>query len=87
MSPITVSIRSAFVAPPHHVLLSADYSQLELRVMAHLSGDPLLLKVLGTEGGDVFRMIASEWLGKSMDAVSEIDREKAKQGAYGIFYR
>ena len=62
---VDVNIRDAFVAPPGCVLLSADYGQVELRVLAHLSGDPALLRLLRQAGptGDAFRLIASAWLG------------------------
>lgn len=52
-----------FVAQPGCLLLSADYSQLELRLLAHFSGDQLLLQVLSQSGanGDVFNLIAAAW--------------------------
>ena len=51
-------VREAFIAPPGHLILSADYSQIELRIMAHISGDPSLLKAFA-EGMDVHRATAS----------------------------
>jgi DNA polymerase I-like protein with 3'-5' exonuclease and polymerase domains len=71
------------------VLLSADYSQVELRLLAHFSGDAGLLRQLQLAGprGDVFRMIAHTWLGApSIDDVSDRDREKAKRIVYGLIY-
>ncbi|CAG9467231.1 unnamed protein product [Pedinophyceae sp. YPF-701] len=85
----TVSARDAFVAPAGRVLLSADYSQIELRVLAHLTKDAALLEALqqaGT-GGDTFRMVARTWLGVSGEGgVSDAERENAKRVAYGIIY-
>jgi len=66
-------------------LLSADYSQLELRLMAHFSQDPLLLKILHS-GGDLFNLIASVWLGKPTDEISKVERNRAKGMCYGILY-
>src|SRR6185436_18873958 len=62
-------IRQAFVAPPGHVLMSADYSQIELRIMAHLSGDATLLRAFA-EDRDVHQATAAEVLGKGIDAVT-----------------
>jgi DNA polymerase-1 len=55
-------VREAFIAPPGHVIASADYSQIELRIMAHISGDPGLNKAFA-EGMDVHRATASEVFG------------------------
>jgi len=52
-------IREAFVAPAGHVIVSADYSQIELRIMAHLSGDPALTRAFH-EGADIHRATAAE---------------------------
>ena len=59
-----INIRDAFVASPGCVLISADYSQVELRVLAHLSGDPQLIHILSQAGfqGDAFALIATAWL-------------------------
>ncbi len=54
-------MRSSFRAGAGLTLVSADYSQLELRILAHLSADDVLCRILGRDGGDVFRLIASEW--------------------------
>jgi hypothetical protein len=61
--PITCNIRAAFVAPPGWVMLGADYCQLELRLMAHFSGDAGLRAMLAQPGGDPFRLLAARWLG------------------------
>jgi DNA polymerase I-like protein with 3'-5' exonuclease and polymerase domains len=71
-------VRDAFVAREGHVLVSADYSQLELRLMAHFSKDKILVPLLA-RGGDVFKLIASQWLAKSLEDVSETEREHTKR--------
>ncbi|MFM8900619.1 MAG: DNA polymerase I [Burkholderiales bacterium] len=78
-------VREAFVAPPGHVILSADYSQIELRIMAHISGDENLLKAF--EGGmDVHRATASEIFGVSPTEVSSEQRRYAKVINFGLIY-
>lgn len=57
---VNISCRRAFRAPDGHCLVSADYCQLELRILAHLSGDKLLRSIL-KKPGDVFRSIAAKW--------------------------
>ena len=83
--PSSVCMRSVFTPFPGGVFLSADYSQLELRVLAHMSGDAKLKEFLNGEG-DAFRMIAGEWLGMSPSAVSDKQRQDTKQLCYGILY-
>jgi DNA polymerase family A len=61
--------RSAFVAPPGFVLLSADYRQIELRMMAHLSRDEGLCSLLCQTQTDPFRMLAAKWLRLEPDQV------------------
>lgn len=63
---------------PGALILAADYSQLELRILAHLSRDRRLIQVLNT-GADVFRSIAAEWKTMEPDAVGEDLRQQAKQ--------
>ena len=72
------SVRQCFVARSGYVLVSADYSQLELRILAHLSKDKQLLQVLN-EGGDVFKSIASVWRSKSIEEITEEERQQSKQ--------
>ena len=60
------------------VMLAADYSQLELRILAHLSGDKKLKNILNS-GGDVFKTIASQWKGVEVAHVTPTDRAQAKQ--------
>ncbi|MEQ9060432.1 MAG: DNA polymerase I [Gammaproteobacteria bacterium] len=78
-------IRQAFVAPPGRVLLAADYSQIELRIMAHLSGDAGLCGAF--EGGlDVHRATAAEVFGATLDTVTDEQRRAAKAVNFGLIY-
>jgi DNA polymerase-1 len=78
-------VREAFVAPPGHAILSADYSQIELRIMAHISGDPGLLRAF-SEGMDVHRATASEVFATAPDAVTHEQRRYAKTINFGLIY-
>ncbi len=78
-------IRQAFVAPQGQVLLAADYSQIELRIMAHLSGDPGLRKAFADEQ-DVHRATAAEVFETSLDEVSDDQRRSAKAINFGLMY-
>jgi len=78
-------IREAFIAPPGHVIASADYSQIELRIMAHISGDEGLTRAFG-EGIDVHRATASEVFGVAVDQVSAEQRRYAKTINFGLIY-
>ena len=78
-------IRSAFVAPPGCVLLSADYSQVELRVLAHFCGDETL-RAAFAEGQDIHRTVAAEVFGVRPDEVTTDMRAKAKTVNFGIIY-
>ena len=78
-------IRQAFVAPAGYTLLAADYSQIELRIMAHLSGDPGLLHAFAS-GEDVHRATASEVFGVPLDQVSNEQRRSAKAINFGLIY-
>src|SRR5205814_2965095 len=78
-------IREAFVAPPGHALISADYSQVELRIMAHLSGDQSLLNAF-TDGADIHRATAAEIFGVSMDEVTSQQRSYIKAVNFGLIY-
>jgi DNA polymerase theta len=68
------------------VILSADYSQIEVRLMAHFSEEPALIALLRKPSGDLFRMIASQWTGISEIDVSDKQREQTKKLVYGILY-
>jgi len=78
-------IRQAFVAPPHHSLVAADYSQIELRIMAHLSGDAALLKAFA-EDRDVHQATAAEVFGIPLAEVSPDQRRSAKAINFGLIY-
>ena len=78
-------VREAFIPPPGHSILSADYSQIELRIMAHMSGDPGLLKAFA-EGLDVHRATASEVFGAALAEVSSEQRRYAKTINFGLIY-
>jgi DNA polymerase-1 len=78
-------VREAFVAPPGHLIASADYSQIELRIMAHLSEDPALIRAF-TEGLDVHRATAAEVFGVAPDQVSSEQRRYAKVINFGLIY-
>ena len=78
-------VREAFIAPPGHLILSADYSQIELRIMAHISEDPGLIKAF-SEGMDVHRATASEVFGIEPAAVTTEQRRYAKTINFGLIY-
>jgi DNA polymerase-1 len=78
-------IRQAFIAPRGHVLLAADYSQIELRIMAHLSGDKGLLDAFEKEL-DVHRATAAEVFGAQLDDVTDEQRRSAKAINFGLMY-
>ncbi len=78
-------VREAFVAAPGCVIASADYSQIELRIMAHISGDESLLKAFQA-GLDVHRATASEVFGVPVDQVSSEQRRYAKTINFGLIY-
>jgi DNA polymerase-1 len=78
-------IREAFVAPKGSAIVSADYSQVELRIMAHISGDENLLRAF--EGGeDVHRATAAEVFGRSLKEVTSEERRYAKVINFGLIY-
>ncbi|MGH8831955.1 MAG: DNA polymerase I, partial [Polaromonas sp.] len=78
-------VREAFVAPAGSLIASADYSQIELRIMAHISGDEALLRAF-TEGLDVHRATAAEVFGVPVDQVSSEQRRYAKVINFGLIY-
>nr|XP_020479864.1 DNA polymerase theta-like isoform X1 [Monopterus albus] len=81
----SVRMRHTFIPFSGGMILAADYSQLELRVLAHLSRDRRLLQVLNG-GADVFRCIAAEWKSVDPETVNDNLRQQAKQICYGIIY-
>ena len=78
-------IREAFIAPAGHALISADYSQVELRIMAHLSEDPALLRAFH-EGADIHRATAAEIFGVALAEVSTDQRRYIKAVNFGLIY-
>ena len=78
-------IREAFIAAPGHVLVAADYSQIELRIMAHISGDASLLKAFA-DGEDVHRATAAEIFGVTPLEVTSEQRRYAKVINFGLIY-
>jgi DNA polymerase-1 len=78
-------IREAFVAPPGHAIVSADYSQVELRIMAHISGDEGLLTAFA-RGDDIHRATAAEIFGRDAREVTSEERRYAKTINFGLIY-
>ncbi|PXW52081.1 DNA polymerase I [Grimontella sp. AG753] len=78
-------IRQAFIAPKDYVIVSADYSQIELRIMAHLSRDKGLLSAFA-EGKDIHRATAAEVFGLPLESVSNEQRRSAKAINFGLIY-
>ncbi|XP_036368703.1 DNA polymerase theta-like isoform X2 [Octopus sinensis] len=80
-----VSMRNAFVPFEGGILVAADYSQLELRIIAHLSKDMKLTNILNRDC-DVFKLITSEWKNIPVEQVTDKQRQQAKQICYGMIY-
>lgn len=78
-------IRKCFVPEPGCLFFSADYSQIELRIMAHLSGDDNMIEAF-REGFDIHRATAAKIWHETMDDVTDAQRKKAKQANFGIIY-
>ncbi len=84
-TPLGRELRATFVAAPGHRLLSVDYSQVELRILAHLSGEELLREAF-ERGEDIHAVTAAEVLGKPREELSKDERNRAKAVNFGIIY-
>ncbi len=78
-------IRQAFIAPPGYKIISADYSQIELRIMAHLSQDPGLLKAF-SQNNDIHTITAAEVFGLPLERITSEQRRYAKTINFGLIY-
>ncbi|XP_062373188.1 DNA polymerase nu [Sardina pilchardus] len=83
---VTVHPRTMFIPRQGWTFLSADFCQVELRLLAHLCMDPELLRIFQNPEADVFTMLASQWKGIKEDSVSSEDREHAKRIVYSVVY-
>jgi DNA polymerase-1 len=83
--PQTSRVRQGFVAAPGFVLLDMDYSQIEPRILAQVSGDPALIAIFKS-GDDIYRRIMAEIEGTSLESISEEKRNLAKRITLGIIY-
>nr|XP_054410884.1 DNA polymerase nu isoform X4 [Pongo abelii] len=84
---LTISPRAMFVSSKGHTFLAADFSQIELRILAHLSGDPELLKLFQeAERDDVFSTLTSQWKDVPVEQVTHADREQTKKVVYAVVY-
>ncbi|XP_019381649.1 PREDICTED: DNA polymerase nu isoform X3 [Gavialis gangeticus] len=84
---VTISPRAMFVSAKGYTFLAADFSQIELRILAHLSCDPELLKLFQEpEISDVFTVLASQWKGIPSKQVKHADREQTKRIVYSVIY-
>ncbi|XP_045081492.1 DNA polymerase nu isoform X1 [Coregonus clupeaformis] len=83
---VTVHPRAMFIPQDGCTFLAADFCQVELRLLAHLSSDPELLRIFNNPQADIFTMLASQWKGVSEGEVSSEDREHAKHIVYSVVY-
>jgi DNA polymerase I-like protein with 3'-5' exonuclease and polymerase domains len=84
-APPSISVRSAFIASPGNVFVGADFSQLEMRLLAHVSQDPSLIEFF-IQGKDIHALVASKWKSIPIEKVTNDDRNAAKRLVYGIMY-
>ena len=80
-----INIRDAFVPPPGYKYLTADFEQIEFRIFGHLSQEPAIISAI-SEGGDIFKKLASFWLDKPVTSVTGDDRDNAKRVVYALMY-
>ncbi|NXJ14550.1 DPOLN polymerase, partial [Odontophorus gujanensis] len=84
---LTISPRALFVSKKGYTFLAADFSQIELRILADLSAEPELLKLFQEpETTDIFTSLASQWKGIPSEQVKQADREQAKRIVYSVVY-
>ncbi|XP_069600979.1 DNA polymerase nu isoform X1 [Ranitomeya imitator] len=84
---ITINPRSMFVSSKDHSFLAADFSQIELRLLAHFSADPALLELFHeTARTDVFTNLAAQWKATAYENITQADREQAKRVVYSVIY-
>ncbi|XP_006893716.1 PREDICTED: DNA polymerase nu [Elephantulus edwardii] len=84
---LTICPRTMFVSSKGHTFLAADFSQIELRILAHLSEDPELLKLFQeSESDDVFSILTSQWKNIPVACVQHVDREQTKKVVYSVVY-
>lgn len=83
---VAPNVRSAFTADEDFVLVAADYSQMEMRILAHVSGDEGLQQLLRASGGDVYKQLAARCFGRPVQDVTPQDRALAKAIGLGIVY-
>lgn len=81
-----ISFRRVFQCQEGKVLLAADFCQLELRILTHLSKDRNLMKIMNSPGEDIFKKIAAKWNNVDENEVSSVQRNQTKQLCYGIIY-
>ncbi|XP_035181551.1 DNA polymerase nu [Oxyura jamaicensis] len=84
---VTISPRALFVSKKGYTFLAADFSHIELRILADLSSEPELLKLFQEpETADIFTTLASQWKGIPSEEVKQADREQAKRIVYSVVY-
>lgn len=82
----SISLRNTFISRSGHVLLSADYCQLELSIITNLCRDETLIKIFNDESHDVFNLLASKWLNEPIEKIDDLKRQNVKKVIYGIIY-
>ncbi|ESO96805.1 hypothetical protein LOTGIDRAFT_159543 [Lottia gigantea] len=86
-SKIDIYAREPFISHDGWLLLAADFQQIELRLLAHLSNDPQLLEIFNTSNKeDIFLTLTSQWLCKPYDRISQTEREQTKRIVYSVMY-
>ncbi|XP_053407727.1 DNA polymerase nu-like isoform X3 [Mercenaria mercenaria] len=86
-SVVQFNARDPFISRPQWSLLSADFQQIELRLLGHLADDPILLNIFNdTNVPDIFNALAAQWLSKAATDVTDADREQTKRVVYSVMY-